>query len=130
MSHYHCVVWIDHREAHVIEFSAEDAERGVVRTKSRHEHLHHKEGAIGSGKRPENRKYYEAVAAAIRDAGEVLIVGPANAKLEFYKYLQAHAPAIAERVVSIETVDHPTDGELLKYARRHFVADDRMRPQV
>jgi stalled ribosome rescue protein Dom34 len=130
MSHYHCVVWIDHREAHVIEFSADQADSGVVHTRSKHPHLHHKEGAIGSGNLPQDKQYYQSVADAIADAGEVLIVGPSTAKLEFFKFLHAHAPAIAARVVSVETVDHPTDGELLRYARRHFVADDRMRPQT
>jgi stalled ribosome rescue protein Dom34 len=129
MSHYHCVVWIDHREAHVIEFSPDDAESSVIHPKSRHEHLHHKQGAIGSGNLPEDHKYYQAVADAIKDAGEILIVGPSGAKLALFKHLQAHAPALAARVVSVETVDHPTDGELLKFARHHFVADDRMRPQ-
>ncbi|HQR10391.1 MAG TPA: translational machinery protein [Casimicrobiaceae bacterium] len=129
MSHFHCVVWIDHREAHVIQFNPEDAEASVVHPKSKHEHLHHKQSAVGSGKVPENHAYYQAVADAIRDAGEILIVGPASAKLELFKHLQKHAPAIAERVISVETVDHPTDGELLKYARRHFAADDRMIPQ-
>lgn len=130
MSHYHCVVWIDHREAHVIQFNPDDAEASVVHPKSRHEHLHRKQGAVGSGKVPADHDYYKAVAAAIEDAGEILIVGPSSAKLELFKHLQAHAPAIAARVVSVETVDHPSDGELLKFARRHFVADDRMRPQA
>jgi stalled ribosome rescue protein Dom34 len=130
MSHYHCVVWIDHREAHVIEFNPDEAEAGVVHARSKHEHLHHKRGAIGSGKAPEDHAYYQAIAEAIQDAGEILIVGPSTAKLEFFRHLQKHAPAIAARVVSVETVDHPTSGELLKFARRHFIADDRMRAQT
>ena len=130
MSHYHFVVWIDHREAHVIQFNPDDAEASVVHPKSKHEHLHHKHGVVGSGRAPENHAYYQAVTDAIKDAGEILIVGPSTAKLEFFKRLQTHAPAIAARVVSVETVDHPTDGELLKFARRHFVADDRMRSQT
>lgn len=129
MSHYHCVVWIDHREAHVIEFNPTDAETSVIHPKSRHEHLHHKHGAVGSGNLAQDHVYYKAVADAITDAGEILVVGPANAKLEFFKYLQVHASPIAARVVSVESVDHPTDGELLKYARRHFAGDDQMRPQ-
>ena len=130
MSHYHCVVWIDHREAHVIQFNPDDAQASIVHPKSKHQHLHHKQGSVGSGRAPEDRAYYQEVAGAIRDAGEILIVGPSSAKLEFFKHLQAHAPAIAARVVSVETVDHPSDGELLKLARRHFVADDRMRSQT
>lgn len=130
MAHYHCVVWIDHREAQVIEFNPDDAETSVVHPKSTHEHLHHKHGVIGSGKSPEDHAYYQAVADAVRDAGEILIVGPSTAKLEFFKHLQAHAPALAARVVSVETVDHPTGGQLLKFARHHFIADDRMRSQT
>ena len=129
MSHYHCVVWIDHREAHVIHFNPDAADERVLHTQSKHAHLHHKEGAVGSGNAPEDPAYFKAVADAIKDAGEILIVGPSNAKLAFFRYLGAHAPAVAARVVSVETVDHPTDGELLKFARHHFVADDRMRPQ-
>jgi len=130
MSHYHCVVWIDHREAHVIEFNPDDAEASVVHPKSTHEHLHHKRGTIGSGKAPEDHAYFQGVADAIKDAGEILIVGPSTAKLAFFKHLQTHAPAIAARVVSVESVHHPTDGQLLKFARSHFDADDRMRPQA
>jgi stalled ribosome rescue protein Dom34 len=131
MGHYHCVVWIDHKEAHVIHFNPDDAEASIIHPKSRHKsHLHHKDGVIGSGKAPPDHVYYQEVANAIKDAGEILIVGPSTAKLEFFKHLQTHAPAIAARVVSVETVDHPTDGQLLKFARRHFEADDRMRSQT
>jgi stalled ribosome rescue protein Dom34 len=130
MSHFHCVVWIDHREAHVLQFSADESEGRVIHPKSRHEHLHHKEGVVGSGNAPQDHAYYQGVADAIKDAGEILIVGPSSAKLELFKHLQAHAPAVAAHVVSVETVDHPSDGELLKFARRHFVADDRMRSQT
>jgi stalled ribosome rescue protein Dom34 len=131
MSHYHCVVWIDHKEAHVIQFNPDDAEKSIIHPKSRHKtHLHHKDGVIGPGKAPPDPKYYQEVADAIKDAGEILIVGPSTAKLELFKHLQQHAPAIAARVVSVETVDHPTDGQLLKFARRHFEADDRMRSQT
>ena len=49
MSHYHCIVWIDHREAHVIQFNPDDAEASVVHPKSKHEHLHYKHGAVGPG---------------------------------------------------------------------------------
>jgi len=28
--------------------------------------------------------------------------------------------------VGIETVDHPTDGQLVAYTRKYFVAKDRM----
>jgi hypothetical protein len=32
-------------------------------------------------------------------------------------------------IVGVETVDHPSDGQLVAYARRYFKAEDRMLPQ-
>ena len=54
---------------------------------------------------------------------------PAQGGLEFSKYLQRHASDLAGKVLAIEPADHPSDGELLKLARRYFVAADRMRVQ-
>ncbi len=61
-------------------------------------------------------------------AHEVLVVGPAQAKHELVKYLQHHMPQLAKKVIGVETVDHPTDGQLLEHARRFFRAADRMLP--
>ena len=48
MSLNHAVIWIDHKEAHVMFLSEEASEAEVIRTKSSHAHLHHKGGAVGS----------------------------------------------------------------------------------
>lgn len=34
---------------------------------------------------------------------------------------------MADKVIGVETVDHPTDGQVLAYARRYFRAADQMR---
>jgi hypothetical protein len=49
-------------------------------------------------------------------------VGPAEEKTAFVKYLTSKEPAIAEKIKAVETVDHPSDGQLLTYARQHFVS--------
>ena len=61
------------------------------------------------------------------EAQEILVVGPANAKIEFIKHLDAHAHDLKKKVVAVETVDHPSDGQLLEYARKHFRPIDQMR---
>jgi len=67
------------------------------------------------------------VAHALEGSDEILLVGPSTAKLKFLRYAYAHDPALAARVVGVETVDHPTDGQLLAYARTYFKSVDRMR---
>jgi hypothetical protein len=46
------------------------------------------------------------------------------------RYLHRHAPDVEAKVVGVETVDHPTDAQVLAYARARFRAVDRMAPQV
>jgi len=127
MSFNHAVVWLDHAEAHVMGFNAEEVEAKQIHAKSSHKKLHHKSGAPGSGHETEDQSYYHEVAQALGGAGEILIVGPSNAKLFLLKHLQKHDPAVAARVVGIESIDHPTDGQVVAYARHYFVAADRMR---
>jgi hypothetical protein len=58
---------------------------------------------------------------------EILIVGPGNEKLALLKHLQKHQHDLAEKVVSVETIDHPSNGQLLAYARKYFAKVDLMR---
>ena len=68
-------------------------------------------------------------AESIADAGAVLITGPANAKTELVKHIHNHDPKLMNVIVGVETVDHPSDAQLVAYARKYFHATDRMQPQ-
>jgi hypothetical protein len=57
------------------------------------------------------------------------VVGPAQAKLLLIKHIHAHDHALVDKIIGVETVDHPTDGQLVAYARKYFAAADRMRSQ-
>jgi len=126
MSHYHAVVWLDHSEAHVMHISPDDVEKSVVHPAKPHTHLHARSGTVGSGRQIEDKAYYHAIADALKGAQEILVVGPAQAKLQLIKHIHAHHHAMADLVVGVETVDHPTDGQLVAYARKYFLARDQM----
>jgi hypothetical protein len=55
-----------------------------------------------------------------------LVTGPASAKNERAAYLAHRYPEAAKRVSGVESLDHPSEGQLLALARRFFKADDRM----
>jgi hypothetical protein len=126
MSHYHAVVWLDHSEAHVFHFSPDDVEKFNAQSTSPRAHQHHKRGSIGSGHAQEDHGYYHQVAGLLSGAQEILVVGPAKAKLELIKHIHKHHHDLVDKVVGVETLDHPTDGQLVAYARRYFHARDRM----
>jgi len=133
MSHYHAVVWIDHTEAHVIHISPDDVESSVVRPAKPHQKLHHKRGAdkggtVSTGRSAEDQNFYHEVVEALKGAQEILVVGPASAKLSLIKHIHSHDKHMTDKVIGVETVDHPTDAQLVAYARKYFVAADRMRP--
>ncbi len=127
MSHFHALVWIDHTEAHVMHIALDDVEKSLIQPAKPHHKLHSRYGTLGDGRAPEDQAYYHQVAEALAGAGEILIVGPAQAKLQLIKHLHAHDPKLAACVVGVETVDHPSDGQLVAYARKYFHAKDQMR---
>ena len=126
MSHFHAVVWMDHAEAHVLDFTPDEARATVVHAEGKHRHIHHHAGTLGSGKAPADLAFFDQIVRSLGDAQQILLTGPAHEKLEFRKYLDAHAKFLAARIVAVETSDHPTDGELLKQARKFFVNADSM----
>ena len=130
MSHYHAVVWVDHREAHVISFNPDEAESVLVHAKGGHRQVHHRHGSVSGGRAGEDPEFFKRIVEAVRESQEILVTGPAAAKMHLYAWWQKHDPAGAHKVVGIESADQPSDGQLLKHARAYFDAKDRMRPQT
>lgn len=126
MSHFHAVVWLDHSEAHVMHISPGDVEKSVIHPSKPHQHLHSKSGSVGSGRPAEDKAYYHAIVEALHGAQEVLVVGPAQAKLQLIKHIHGHDVQMSNKIVGVETIDHPSDGQLVAYARKYFVAKDQM----
>ena len=122
MSFNHVVVWLDQAEAHVIHFNRDDAETEVIKTASVHQHR--KAGVDISIQAEQDPAYLNEIAAALDGAREILIVGPGQAKLTLIKHLEKQHAGVADKVVSVETVDHPSDSQLLGYARKYFVKAD------
>ena len=127
--HHHAVVWIDHREARVFHFSPTDVEKLVLHPDNPTKHIHHKANSIGSGHAAEDHAFLHAVAQSVADVGAILVTGPANAKTALVKHIGEHDPQLAKKIVGVESVDHPSDAQLVAHARKYFKVEDRMLPQ-
>ena len=126
MSTNHAVVWMDHVEAHIIHFTVDSSAVEIVLTHSTHPHLHIKAGHVGAGRAPESTAYFEEIVKALDDTHEILLMGPSNEKDEFMKYVAKHHRTTGEKIVATLTADHPTDPQLLAFARKYFAKKDRM----
>lgn len=127
--HYHAVAWVDHHVARVLHFNAVDTAREAIHPAHPVRHIHHRAGSVTGARAPEDQQFYQEIAEALADAGAILIVGPANAKAELIKHLHRFCPALLDRLAAVETLDHPSDGELVDHARRIFHAYDRIQSQ-
>lgn len=126
MSHIHAVVWLDHREAKVVDFSVDDKHVVNVHHKGGHRQVHHRAGVMGSGHSADDGHFFDAIVQALDDAQEILVTGPGNAKIGFREHVAKKHAAVSRRIVGVEPLDHPTEGELLAYARKYFKRVDNM----
>ena len=123
MPHYHAVVWIDHHKGTVWQFSPTEQEGTVVHAHGQHKVHSRKSTHVGH---EPDKKFFDEVAHALAGAHEILVIGPAQTKHEFAHYLKDKHAALGRGIVAVENADHPTDPQVLDYARRHFAAIDRM----
>jgi hypothetical protein len=128
--HFHAVVYIDHAEAMVFEFGESGVTEHRIESKDRHGNIHHKAGSVGSGHEHDSKAYLTEVAEALKPTHEILIIGHGTAKNELASFIRDHVPALAPRILGVETVDKPTKAEILVFARTFFESKDLMTPQL
>lgn len=127
--HFHAVVYLDHAEALVLDFAKGDVTEHRIQAEGGQGHIHHKAGSVGSGHAHDAKSYFAAIAAQLQPSHEILIVGHGNAKTDFASFIRDHVPALAPRIMGIETVDQPSKGEIIAFAQKFFESKDRTTPQ-
>ena len=126
MSHFHAVVWIDHQKATTWQFTSTEQTSAVIHASDPHQRVHSRKSAHGGHKSPADPHFFDEVARALDGVHEILVIGPAQTKHEFAQYLHDKHPVLGRAVLAVENADHPTDPQVLAYARQHFKAIDRM----
>jgi stalled ribosome rescue protein Dom34 len=117
----HAVVWIDQKEARILEFDADKVEEAIVHAPGPHIHRHANDDYLRVRNHPDDEpRFFGEVARALKDHGQVLLVGPSMTKLHFLRYVQRHDQALDARIIGIESADHPTDAQLVAHLRHYF----------
>jgi stalled ribosome rescue protein Dom34 len=125
----HVAIWIDHKEARIFAIDAEHRDANKAQVLLHHIHNKHPRGAEGVKEHPDDAKrFFHEVAHGVANAKEVLVVGPSNAKLEFVNFAHKHEPALVPKIVAVETVAHPTNAQIVAYAKEYFGLSDRKQP--
>jgi hypothetical protein len=125
MSFAHAIIWLDHRDARVVGFSI-DASRTVEFHSQVEGKIHHRANTIGSGHLADDHHFFDEIAEAVRGVHEVVVCGPGNAKTAFMTYVGERHPDTARQIIGVETQSHPSDAELLAWAKKYFKAVDQL----
>jgi hypothetical protein len=119
MSPSRVAVHIDHHKAEVLRLDAENVQSQKIKA---HEHVTRQHG---SEVRTEH-EFLAAVCDALAGGTDVLVVGSHTAQAEFRHYVEKHQEALARHIVGWQTVDHPTEGQLVALVREFFIQHDNM----
>ena len=92
---FHTCVWMDHREAIILELTRESVESSRVRYHGPEQHLHRKADHVGHGSTGLDEGFMAELAGKLTAAKAILIVGPGEAKTGFKAWLEHKHPAIA-----------------------------------
>jgi len=126
-------LWIDHRKAVIVVVSTEgetakhiasNVERNGTNAAGRGMSASHEPRQSGAEDTRERRfegqlrEYYDDVIAQVRDAKDILIFGPGEAKGELRARLEHDG--LGDRIVGVETVDKMTDRQIAAKVREHF----------
>jgi stalled ribosome rescue protein Dom34 len=108
------VVFLDSAHANIFEIGAGKDDGPVARREIR-KHV----GADNSPQQSDEPKFYKDLCADLKSADRILLVGPGQAKTEFKHFLEKLSDKHTnDKVVGVETVDHPSDGQMVALGRK------------
>lgn len=124
---FHAVVWLDQQQARVLSVNADGFDEATIHAPRHNVHRHPKGPNQAKEHPDDSKRFFHDLTKALTDYGEVLLVGPGTAKLHFVKYVHDHARDLVPKIVGVETVDHPTDAQIVAYAKKYFLSADLYR---
>lgn len=111
-------IWIDRGNAKIFHVARETLRRKNIQASNTNHHA----GPMDKHCWAEvENHFFSEVISAISNAQKILILGPGVMKHHFLSYLQEHYPSLGKKVVGCETVDHPTDPQIVTQAQKFFL---------
>ena len=124
-------LWLDRNKAVIVSIANNIEGRSIITSDMEH-YVLYSTIVPGDGS-PENLRdrrfwnhlseYYEKIMGQIRDATEIQIFGPEEAKYELQKRLESEG--LAEHIVSVEDADRMTDIQIATKVQKRFPTRSR-----
>jgi stalled ribosome rescue protein Dom34 len=112
-------IWVDREHAKLFCFTSEKL---THKEYTSHFQMHHTHPENQLDHQQREVQFFKEFTPDLATAEEILILGPGVAKHHFQTFLTEHYPNTAKKIVGCETVDHPTEPQIIALARKFFSA--------
>ncbi len=116
-------IWMDHSNAHLIEFSSEVKKTTTISSdytfQDKGETFERSENIMHNKEQHKQNTFYKNIANVIREFGEVLLFGPTNAKLELYNILKDNH-LYNDIKIEVQNTGKMSDKDQHIFVRNHF----------
>jgi len=116
-------IWMDHQDAHLMEFTTDPIETKTIESKFTHEEkeqtLGRSENLMHNKEQHEQADYYRELGEIIRNYDDVLLFGPTEAKVELLNALRKDH-RFADIVIEIKPADKMTLNQQHAFVKEYF----------
>lgn len=116
-------IWMDHHNAHLIEFSTEVKETKIMTSdftfQDKEETLQRSESEMHNKEQHKQTTFYKNLAAVIKDYNEVLLFGPTDAKVELFNFLKENHKYDNIKI-EVKNTDKMSDVDQHHFVREYF----------
>ena len=116
-------IWMDHMNAHLIEWTTPAMETKTISSKFTHEakeqSLGQSEKLMHNKEQHEQKDFYKHLGEVIKGYDQVLLFGPSDAKTELFNLLKADHH-FANIKFEVQPADKMSDKQQHAFVREHF----------
>ena len=116
-------IWMDHSEAHLIEFKKKSTPLTIISTTFNHEDmesaLNKSEQLMHNKRQQQQALYYKKIGKAIIPYKEVLLFGPTEAKTELLNVLQSDL-RFKKIKIEVQPADKMTENQKKAFVQKYY----------
>jgi ADP-heptose:LPS heptosyltransferase len=116
-------IWMDHANAHLMEFTTDPIETKTIASKFTHEvkelSIRKGEDRMHNKEQNQQHEYYKEIGEKIKKYEEVVLFGPTDAKVELFNFLLKDHN-LANIKIKVEHADKMTENQQHAFVKKYF----------
>lgn len=116
-------IWMDHSNAHLMEFTTDPIETKIVSSKFTHEEKENRlgksENVMHNKEQHQQTEYFKTLAEVIKNYEKVILFGPTDAKVELFNVLKTDH-RFAKTKIEVKQSDKMTENQKHAFVREYF----------